>query len=284
MTIYFLNGQFVEEEDVTISIDDRGYYFGDGIYEVVKVYSGKLFSATEHINRLFESAAKIKISIPFTKEELMTMAVELIAKNKLKDGHFYIQVTRGASPRQHQFPNPSVAPVIIAYTVNTSRPISAMTNGVSAKMVVDVRWLRCDIKSLNLLGSVLAKQEAIEAGCYEAILHRDGVITEGSSTNIFGIKDGVIHTHPATNLILNGITRQAILHICNELKFPIQEKEFTVEETFDMDELFLTSTTSEVIPITTVDGRTIYDGKPGPITKKLQEAYSLQVNMKEANS
>ena len=135
-----------------------------------------------------------------------------------------MQVTRGAAPRLHQFPDPTVSPVVTAYAMNNPRPLAGMENGVAVKSVEDVRWLRCDIKSLNLLGNVLAKQEAHEAGCIEALLHRDGVVTEGSSSNMFGVKDGTVYTHPATNLILNGITRQVVLGLCQELGIPVVEK------------------------------------------------------------
>lgn len=277
MTLYFIDGQFTKRDGLNISIDDRGYYFGDGVYEVIKIYGGEMFTAHEHLSRLFESAGKIKLTIPYTESQLMDAARELIAINNITDGHIYIQATRGSSPRQHNFPEPAVLPVVTAYAIKTKRPVDQMAKGVSVKSVEDIRWLRCDIKSLNLLGSVLAKQEAHEAGCFEAILHRDGNVTEGSSTNMFGIKDGTLYTHPATNLILNGITRQVVLSLCTELEIPVVEKPFTLEEAFGMDEFFLTSTTSEVMPITTIDGHVISGGTPGPVTEKLQQAFKLRI-------
>ena len=277
MTIYFMDGQFTKHDEIQISIDDRGYYFGDGVYEVIKVYGKELFTAEEHIDRLFRSAAKIKLAIPYTEKQLITMANELIAMNGVEDGHIYMQVTRGASARQHHFPTPTVPSVVTAYSVKAERPTTDMTNGVAVKSVEDVRWLRCDIKSLNLLGSVLAKEEAKEAGCAEALLHRDGLITEGSSTNMFGVKDGVVHTHPVSNLILEGITRQVVLRLCGKLGIPVVEEAFTLEEAYDMDEFFYTSTTAEVMPITTIDGRRIGLGKPGPLTEKLQQAFKEQI-------
>ncbi len=277
MTIYFMDGQFTKREDLKVSIDDRGYYFGDGVYEVIKVYGGKMFTAHEHFSRLFESAEKIKITIPFNESELMDTANELIKVNNISDGHLYIQVTRGSSSRQHNFPGPEVLPIVTAYAIETKRPVANMEKGIAVKSVEDIRWLRCDIKSLNLLGSVLAKQEAHEAGCFEAVLHRDGYITEGSSTNMFGIKDGKVYTHPASNLILNGITRQVVLSICYNLEIPVVEMPFTLEEAYEMDELFLTSTTSEVMPITTIDGRSMSGGTPGPITVRLQKAFHQRI-------
>ena len=275
--LYFIDGKFTKKEDLKISIDDRGYYFGDGVYEVVKVYNDELYTAKEHFSRLFESARKIKLTIPYTEQELINVACELIEKNNVSNGHIYLQVTRGSSSRQHNFPTPAVPAILTAYVVAATRPLDDMAKGVSVKSVDDVRWLRCDIKSLNLLGSVLAKEEAREAGCSEAILHRDGVVTEGSSTNMFGVKDGVVHTHPVTNLILEGITRKVVLRLCQELGLPVVEEAFTLKEAFDMDEIFYTSTTAEVMPVTTIDGREIGSGKPGSVTKKLQNAFTAQI-------
>ena len=275
--LYFMDGKFTKKEDLKLSIDDRGYYFGDGVYEVVKVYNDELYTAKEHFRRLFESARKIKLTIPYTEQELIEVARKLIEKNNVSDGHIYLQVTRGSSNRQHNFPTPAVPAIVTAYAVAATRPLGDMEKGVAVKSVDDIRWLRCDIKSLNLLGSVLAKEEAREAGCSEAILHRDGIVTEGSSTNMFGVKDGVVHTHPVTNLILEGITRKVVLQLCQELGLPVVEEAFTLKEAFDMDEIFYTSTTSEVMPVTKIDGREIGSGHPGLLTKKLQHAFTAQI-------
>ncbi len=277
MTVYFMDGQFTERDGLAISIEDRGYYFGDGVYEVIKVYGGELYTAEEHIDRLFQSATKIKMTIPYAEVQLMEIARELVAKNNILVGHVYIQVTRGSAPRLHQFPNPAVPPVVTGYAINNPRPMAGIENGVGVKSVEDVRWLRCDIKSLNLLGNVLAKQEAHEAGCIEALLHRDGVVTEGSASNVFGVKDGIVYTHPVTNLILNGITRQVVLGLCEEQGIPVVEKSFTLDEAFEMDEFILTSTTSEVTPVISIDGRPVGSGLVGPLTKNLQKAFNLQI-------
>ncbi|AMQ05757.1 D-amino-acid transaminase [Sporosarcina psychrophila] len=277
MTVYFIDGQFTERDGLAISIDDRGYYFGDGVYEVIKVYGGELYTAEEHIDRLFQSATKIKMTIPYAEVQLMEIARELVAKNNILVGHVYIQVTRGSAPRMHQFPDPTVPPVVTGYAINNPRPMRGIENGVGVKSVADVRWLRCDIKSLNLLGNVLAKQEAHEAGCIEALLHRDGVVTEGSASNMFGVKGGTVYTHPVTNLILNGITRQVVLGLCEEQGIPVVEKSFTIDEAFEMDEFFLTSTTSEVTPVISIDGRPVGSGILGPLTMKLQKAFSSQI-------
>lgn len=283
MAVYFIDGKFTKQDEVKISIDDRGYYFGDGVYEVIKVYDGELFTVDEHITRLFKSAEKIDLSMLYEKSEVIQIARELIEKNQLRNGHVYIQVTRGVSMRQHHFPLPAVPAVLTAYTMQGGRPIEAMEKGVAVKSVEDIRWLRCDIKSLNLLGSVLAKEEAKSAGFEEAILHRDGIVTEGSSTNMFGIKDGIVRTHPVTNLILEGITRQVVLQVCSELNIPVEETPFTIDEAFQMDEMFYTSTTAEVMPIVQVDDKMIGNGLRGRVTTKIQEAFRTKIPLKVAD-
>jgi len=282
MTIYFIDGQFTNKDSLKISIDDRGYYFGDGVYEVVKVYDGELYTAEEHFGRLFQSAAKIKMTIPYSEQQLVDIAKELVKVNEVKTGHIYMQVTRGASARVHQFPELSVTPVVTAYAIHNPRPMCNIEGGVSVKSVEDVRWLRCDIKSLNLLANVLAKQEAYEAGCAEAIFIRNGLVMEGSSSNAFGVKDGVVITHPATNLILNGITRQVVLKLCNEMNIPVEERAFTSDEMIEMDEFFITSTTAEITPVVSIDDRPVGSGSPGVITKQLQEAFARQIPLSVA--
>ena len=277
MTKILWNDQIVEEKEVKIGFEDRGYQFGDGIYEVIKIYNGDLFTATEHIDRLYASADKIQLVMPYTKDKLHQLMHELIETNELQNGQIYLQVTRGNSPRIHNFPNPAVSSVLTAYTKETDRPLAQLESGVKACFVEDIRWLRCDIKSLNLLGNVLAKQEAVTKGCFEAILHRGETVTEGSSSNMYGIKDGVLYTHPVSNLILNGITRKVILDCCEEIGLPIVEKAMTKEETLQMDEFIMSSTNAEVMPIISIDGNAIGDGKPGEFTRKLQKAFEQKI-------
>lgn len=277
MTKILWNDQIVEEKEVKIGFEDRGYQFGDGIYEVIKIYNGDLFTATEHIDRLYASADKIQLVMPYTKDKLHQLMHELIETNELQNGQIYLQVTRGNSPRIHNFPNPAVSSVLTAYTKETTRPLAQLESGVKACFVEDIRWLRCDIKSLNLLGNVLAKQEAVTKDCFEAILHRGETVTEGSSSNMYGIKDGVLYTHPVSNLILNGITRKVILDCCEEIGLPIVEKAMTKEETLQMDEFIMSSTNAEVMPIISIDGNAIGDGKPGEFTRKLQKAFEQKI-------
>ncbi|MGB3260598.1 D-amino-acid transaminase [Paenisporosarcina sp.] len=271
------NDRLVKDEEIRLSKEDRGYQFGDGIYEVIRVYNGSMFTAKEHIDRLYESAEKIKLVIPYTKDVFHKMMYDLIEANEVTTGQVYVQITRGSSSRQHQFPIEAVEPVLTAYTKEVDRPVSQMANGVAAKTIEDVRWLRCDIKSLNLLGNIMAKQEAHESGCFEAILHRGDTITEGSSSNMYGIKDGVLYTHPATNLILNGITRRVILACCEEIGLPVVEQPMSLSTVYANNEFFMSSTTSEIMPIVVIDGVPIGTGLPGEWTKKLQTAFEAKI-------
>lgn len=277
MTKILWNDQIVKEEEVKIGYEDRGYQFGDGIYEVIKIYNGDVFTAKEHIDRLYASADKIQLVIPYTKDVLHKMLYDLIETNEVQNGHIYLQVTRGISTRQHNFPTPAVESVLTAYTKETSRPHAQLENGVKACFVEDIRWLRCDIKSLNLLGNVMAKQEAVSKDCYEAIQHRGEVVTEGSSSNIYGIKDGVLYTHPVSNLILNGITRKVILDCCEEIGLPVVEEAFTKAQALEMDEIIMSSTNAEVMPIVSIDEKPIGNGTRGEWTQKLQQAFEQKI-------
>ena len=271
------NDRIVADNEVVVDKEDRGYQFGDGVYEVVKVYNGQLFTLEEHVDRFYASAEKIHITIPYTKDKLYTLLHQLVEANEINTGHIYFQITRGACPRNHIFPGDDVAPVLTGNAKENPRPVANFENGVKATFVEDIRWLRCDIKSLNLLGAVLAKQQAHEKGCYEAILHRGETITEGSSSNIYGVKDGVLYTHPADNLILNGITRQVIFKCAEEIGMPVKEEAFTKEQLLAMDEAIVSSTTSEVTPVIEVDGQAIGSGKPGEWTRKLQAQFDTKI-------
>lgn len=272
------NDEFIKDEELKVSKEDRGYQFGDGIYEVIRVYEGGLFTAKEHIDRFYESAEKVKIVVPYTKDVFHKLIYDLVEKNEIDNGQVYVQITRGTSIRQHQFPV-DCPPVLIGYTKKVERAVELMKAGGRGKFVEDIRWLRCDIKSLNLLGNVMAKQEAYDEGCLEAVLHRGEIVTEGSSSNMYGIKDGILYTHPATNLILNGITRRVILGLCDELGVTVQETPMTKEQALEMDEFFMSSTTAEIVPLVEIDGVKIGSGKPGALTAELQKAYEAKLNL-----
>ncbi|WP_043934062.1 D-amino-acid transaminase [Bacillus sp. EB01] len=277
MEFVVLNGDIISRDKASIDVEDRGYQFGDGVYEVIRVYNGTMFTAMEHLERLEASAKKIGISLGWTIQELELKFKELIDKNQLTTGIVYLQVTRGISPRNHVFPPAGTAQTLVAYTRKTDRPLQTITNGAAAIVEEDLRWLRCDIKSLNLLGNILAKQKAADAGCYEAILHRNGTVTEGSSSNIFIVESGTIYTHSADNLILNGITRQTLAKLCQREGILFVEKAFTVEDLNSADEVILASTTSELTPIVKIDGKLVGNGEPGPVTRKVQMLFEQEI-------
>ncbi|KAF0823563.1 D-alanine aminotransferase [Cytobacillus firmus] len=273
MEYVILNGDLIERSEAKVDIEDRGYQFGDGVYEVIRVYNGKMFTADEHLERLLESGKKIELNIPYSKDQLKQMLAEMIERNNLELGIVYMQFSRGTSPRNHAYPGADVAPVLTAYTRETTRPVGSMRNGVKAILIEDIRWLRCDIKSLNLLGNIMAKQKAAQSGCFEAIQHRGDTVTEGSSSNIAIVKDGTLYTHPATNLILNGITRRKINEICRENGIALKESAFSKEDLLAADEVFMSSTSAEITPITEIEGKPVGNGSPGLITNKLQNLF-----------
>ncbi|TCS96418.1 D-amino-acid transaminase [Hazenella coriacea] len=274
--IILYHDRFIERQEANVDIEDRAYQFGDGIYEVVRVYGGKPFCLQEHLERFERNASEIRISLPYSISQLEEHLLQLIKQNQLADGNLYFQISRGTSPRNHAFSD-QLQPLIIAYTQTSSRPVKELEYGVGVISDPDIRWLRCDIKSLNLLGAVLSKQKAIDHQCHEAILVRDGHVTEGSSTNIYIVKEGTIWTHPANHLILPGITRAITLQLATQCNIPFNEKPFTLEDLYTADECFLTSTTMEICPIVQVDQKQIGSGMPGPVTKKLQEAFNQEV-------
>ncbi len=277
MTYVIVNGEFINRSEAKIDIEDRGYQFGDGVYEVIRVYNGKMFTGTEHLERLIDSGKKIGMDIPYTVSEIKQQLESLIDKNRLNLGTLYLQVTRGIAPRNHAFPSNDVSPTFVAYSKEVGRPVENMKTGVKTILNADIRWLLCDIKSLNLLGNLMAKQKAVEAGCFEAIQHRDGVVTEGSLSNISIIKNGKVITHPADNLILNGITRQKVLEICRNNDIPSSETPFTVDDLKSADEVFLSGTTVEITPIVEIEGEKVGNGSLGPITEHLQALFVKEI-------
>lgn len=273
-----LNSQVVERDDVSIDPEDRGYQFGDGIYEVVRAYNGTYFCLDEHVDRLFKSAEKIEMAIPHTKEEIKSLMKDILKENKVDTGNLYMQVTRGiASPRNHTYPDGSVLPTVTGTTTIVPRDDEKIETGIKTIIQEDIRWLRCDIKSISLLGNIMLKHEAHKQNVDEAILHRDGVVTECSASNVAIVKDGVVHTHPDSNLILPGVTKIVWLQCAKELGIPVKEEPFTLEELKGADEVFCSSSTIEVMPIIEIDGEQVGDGKRGEITKRLADAYKAKV-------
>lgn len=282
MTIYkklLTENGFVNQDQLTYPFEERGLQFGDGIYEVIRVYQGKHYLIQEHVERLYRSAKAIKLIVPFEKEQMYHYLEELLEVNNVKtDAKVYLQITRGSAPRDHAFPDQS-KPNLYAYVKDLSRPVEFLKTGVSTITQPDVRWDWCYIKSLNLLPNVLAKQTAREEGAFEAILHKDGEVTECSSSNAYFVKDGKVYTHPTKKNILHGCVRMRVEHFCNQLGIEFIEETFEIKDIEYADEMFLSSSTAEVMPITKVDKQTIGEGKPGEITRKLQRAYEEDANL-----
>jgi D-alanine transaminase len=275
----YVDGKWVEPGEAAVQPEDRGYNFGDGIYEVVRIYRGRLYQWDAHIARLFRSAREIRMDLPWSKEELTGIVRQLMEKNGITaqdDAFLYLQISRGAAPRLHDIPS-GIRPVIMAFVRRKERPLSDMKKGLTAQLVPDIRWLRCDIKTLNLLGAVLVKQYAKDAGAQESILHRDGIVTECSAANLFAVKDGALYTHPANNLILHGITRQTVIDLAKKNGIRVQEEAFDTEFLMQADELFLSSTTAEIMPIISVDGKAIGNGQAGPVVQKLQALFEEHI-------
>ncbi len=274
----YLNGAYVNSEDAKVSVGDRGFVFGDGVYEVTRVVNGKFFREKEHLARLREGLAGLKIHVTDSLyDEIPVISRELIKRNNHTEGEaaVYLQITRGsACPRTHTFPDPPVEPTVYLSSSPFTPHTKLHQTGVDAITVSDIRWTRCNLKTVNLLPNTLAKQQAKDAGVNSAIMIRDGVVTESPNANIFGVKDGALYTFPATNYILNGITRQAVLEVAEELSIPVHFNPIRLDELFDIDELFFSGTTTDIQPVTVIDGKPIGSGKPGPVVKAIQEGYN----------
>ncbi|WP_277630213.1 D-amino-acid transaminase [Atopococcus tabaci] len=272
------NKNIVDREQVRIEMEDRGYQFGDGIYEVIRAYNGTYFGLDEHIDRLFKSADKIELMIPYERKELKEVVTALLDINHIHTGDLYLQITRGiSSPRNHLFPEAGVEPIVTGSLTVAARDTEKMKKGIAVSVEKDERWLKCDIKSTSLLGNVLAKHEAYKKNAEEAVLHRDGIVTECSSANLAVIKEGTVYTHPDGNLILAGITKLMWLQCAKEIGLPVREEAFTLEELYAADEIFCSSTTKEIMPIVKVDDQAVGDGVPGTWTKKLQQQYVAMI-------
>ena len=272
--IVFVDGAYVERKDARVSIFDRGFLFADGIYEVSAVLDGKLVDNSAHLARLDRSLAAIELACPMSHAEIVAMQRELVARNALREGLIYMQVTRGVADRDFAFPE-GATPTFVAFAQH-KRIIGAPAaeTGVAAISVPDLRWARRDIKSIALLAQVLAKQAARKAGAAEAFMVEDGFVTEGASSTAFIVtKADEIVTRPLSNALLPGCTRQAILALARERGMKLVERAFTIEEACEADECFFTSATAFVMPVVSLDGRTIGQGRPGPATRRLRELY-----------
>ncbi|MDO8312800.1 MAG: D-amino acid aminotransferase [Sideroxyarcus sp.] len=278
MTVYF-NGSFMPIAEAKVPVLDRGFIFGDGVYEVIPVYSRRAFRLTEHLKRLQHSLDGIKLNNPHSESAWTDILNELIQRNaqegRNQDQYLYLHITRGVAKRDHAFPNPPVPPTVFVMSNPLSTPSSQqLREGIACITVADNRWLRCDIKAIALLPNVLLRQAAVEAGCAEAILIRDDAfLTEGSASNIFVVKNGTLLAPPKDNLMLPGITYDVILELAAANDIPHEVRRVSKGEVFSADELLLTSSTKEVLAITTLNGKPVGNGKPGAMFARLHPLY-----------
>ena len=274
MTVY-LNGQFMPIEEASIPVLDRGFIFGDGVYEVIPVYSHVAFRLAEHLKRLQFSLDGICLTNPHSDREWTELITDLIKRNTAEDQYLYLHITRGVAKRDHAFPNPAVQPTVFMMSNPLLTPPAALlASGVGAISAPDNRWLRCDIKAISLLPNVLLRQMSIDAGCVETILIRDdSFLTEGAASNIFIVKNGVLLAPPKDNLMLPGVTYDVLLEIAAANSIPFEVRKIAKDEIFNADELLLTSSTKEVLAVTTLDNKPVGNGKPGVMFAKLHKHY-----------
>lgn len=268
----YLNGEIVEASSAKISVFDRGFLFGDGIYEVMVQINGRFLYREAHLKRLDDGLHKINIG--FDTAIIAPEITKLLRASELQNENclLYIQITRGVAPRKHAFPD-SIKPTFMMYATPYILPDINMVQATTVTSD-DFRWSRCDIKAISLLGNVMVNEYAAQQGCYETVLLRNGVVTEASHSNVFFVRDRVVYTHPANKYILNGITRQIVLELCVKLGLEVREEGIEKEAVFKMDEAFLTGTTTQIASIMQLDDHVFYEGgQVGEITKKLQEAF-----------
>ncbi len=273
--IVYLNGEFMPLESARISPLDRGFIFGDGVYEVVPVYSRHPFRMAEHLRRLQHSLDGIRLANPHTDAQWTKLMADIIEKNAAigDDQSVYLQVTRGVAKRDHAFPKDVKQTVFMFTTPLTTPAREQIDKGVSAITSEDFRWLKCDVKSISLLGNCLARQMAADAGAVETILFRNGKLTEASASNVFVVKNGVLLAPPKDNLVLPGITYDVVLEIAHAREFDVQVRAISEAETRSADEIWVTSSTKEVLAVTTLDGKPVGDGAPGMLFRRMHALY-----------
>ncbi len=277
--IAYVNGRYRQNTEARVHVEDRGNQFADGVYEVLKVVGGRLSDADRHFARLHRSLDAVRIAAPMSDAALRQVILETVRRNRLEDATVYLQISRGVAPRDHLFPT-GAAPTLIVTAKPMKRPDPmAYAEGVGVVTAPDIRWLKCEIKSISLLPNVLAKQAAKEAGCYEAwLLRANDVVTEASSSNAFIVDEaGVLRTHPLDSQILGGVTRSVVLELARDEGMIVEEHAFNRAEIDRAREAFLTSTSSWVMPVVRVDGIVVGEGRPGTMTRRLQQAYHRHV-------
>jgi len=269
----FLNGRFIPIEEARVPVLDRGFIFGDGVYELVPVYSRVPFRVEEHLARLERSLAATRIRNPYSRQEWREIIAQLIAKQPYEDQGVYFQVTRGVAKRDHAFPQDATPTVFIMANPLVNPPRELVERGAEAVSAQDNRWFRCDIKSISLIGNVLLRQLSADAGATETILFRDGQLTEAAACNVFVVQGGVIHGSPKSNLILPGITYDVVVELAHAAQLPLEIREVSEAETRAADEIWVTSSSKEVLAIVQLDGKPVGDGRPGPVFRRMYQLY-----------
>ncbi len=274
MSLCYLNGHYLPLAEARVSPMDRGFLFGDGAYEVIPVYSRRPFRLDEHLARLGNTLAALRLPDPHTADEWRAVVREIVARNPWEDQSVYLQVTRGADERRnHAFPALVQPTVFLTSEALLTPPDAQRERGVAAVSAADFRWLRCDLKTVSLLANCLLRQAAVDQGCAETVLFRDGFLTEGAASNIFVVRDGVLLAPPKSHLMLPGITYDVVLELAARHGLPHAVREILEDEVRGADELWMTSSTKEVLPVTTLDGRPVGDGKPGPLARQMYAWY-----------
>ena len=271
--IAFVNGRFMPLAEARVSVEDRGFQFGDGVYELIRTYGGRIFHLEDHLQRLEKSAEAIGLGVVYSKPRWKEILEKARIRSGYPDAKLYIQITRGAAPRDHSFPKKARMSVIVTVRTLVPLPTELREKGVSVITVTDLRWGRCDIKTINLLPNVMARQKARSSGAFEAIFVRDGMVMEGTGSNIFAMVGGQIVTPPKGPAILPGITRDLVMTQAREARHPLLEKGISLEELLGAEELFLTGTTIEILPVVKVNGKTVGNGRPGPTTRRLYQQF-----------
>lgn len=276
----YINGRYVPAAHAVVPIEDRGYHFADGVYEVIVFFNGKLLDEEPHLERLKHSLSVLRMEMPMSDAALKLVMRELISKHPFRDGYIYVQITRGVAHRDHGFPK-GVKPSVTMFVNREKKPSrEQVERGVAAVTVPDIRWGHCDAKTIALLPNVLARQTSIEAGARETwLVDEKGFVTEGSHSNAYLVKGGVVITHPADTHILNGVRRINILRLCRENNIPVEERPFHIDELRDAEGAFMSSATSNVLPIVKVDGAAVGNGMPSELTRRIYTLYQQHVTV-----
>lgn len=276
--ICYLNGEFLPLSEAKVSVLDRGFIFGDGVYEVIPVYARRPFRLAHHLQRLQHSLDAIQLNNPLSESHWQKIITDLIAQNPGKEQSIYLHITRGVAPRDHAFPANTPATVFLMSTPLVAPTAETVAKGIKAVTLPDIRWLNCHIKAISLLPNILFRQQAIDSGSDEAILIRDGKATEGSASNLFIVKDGLIITPPKSSKLLPGITRDLVVELAQQHQLPYLEREIAEQELETADEIWISSSTKEVMPVLELNRQTVGTGQPGPVW---QQIYQLYQGMKQ---